>query len=191
MSNIKLEIELESTRAVLFNRFAEDDAMAQENAKIKKGKKDKGTPQEQARKCLYEQNNKIYFPFSWFSGSLKKAACDFKMQGSRKTYKDLINVATVFADERIFLEGGISPENTEVFSTSVVIPATRGRIMKHRPRLNNWTCKVRVNLDTDFITKSDFMEILKHSGERVGIGDWRPGKGGPFGTFKVLDVKEI
>jgi len=109
----------------------------------------------------------------------------------RKTFKDIVGVGVSFEDEKIFFNDNLSPEDTEVHSVSVVIPSTRGRIMKHRPKVNKWKCSFTVSLENDFLSKDNFQEILKHAGERVGVGDWRVGKGGPFGTFKVVSVNEI
>ena len=78
-----------------------------------------------------------------------------------------------------------------VDSRSIVIPATKGRIMAYRPRFNQWSLRfgLRINetlLECDFVKK-----LLVEGGEQLGLGAFRAEKGGTFGLFEVVEWAEV
>lgn len=84
------------------------------------------------------------------------------------------------------LDADSSPITTfEIDSRPVVIPATKGRIMRHRPRLNAWGSEFFLEVDESLVDLTLVHECLSEGGARLGIGDFRPEKGGPFGRFQI------
>lgn len=73
----------------------------------------------------------------------------------------------------------------EVDRRSVVIPATGGRIMCHRPRFDVWSLSFTVEYDSSMINEATVRELVDHAGGRIGIGVFRPARRGPFGRFRV------
>jgi hypothetical protein len=73
----------------------------------------------------------------------------------------------------------------EVDSRSVVIPATGGRIMAHRPRLDKWSLTFRLMIDTTMFTEAFTRKLVDDAGKRIGLGDFRPDRKGIFGKFVV------
>ncbi len=70
----------------------------------------------------------------------------------------------------------------------------RQGIMRSRARLDKWTLAFTLNVDSEDMEATDFgalQEILKEAGRRIGVGDFRPSKGGPFGKFVVKKFKQI
>ena len=87
----------------------------------------------------------------------------------------------------------ICPLNTkkyEVDSRSVVIPSTGGRIMCHRPRLDEWALDFTLDIDTEMFSPALVRQIVDDAGKKVGLGDYRPDRKGPFGKFVVVNWKE-
>jgi hypothetical protein len=72
-----------------------------------------------------------------------------------------------------------------VDSRAVVIPATRGRILRHRPMFNEWSVTFDLQINTDLIDERMVREIVNNAGALVGIGDFRPAKKGPYGRFSI------
>ena len=68
-----------------------------------------------------------------------------------------------------------------------MIPATKGRIMRHRPRLNQWAMEFALEIDEDMINSQTVHQLLSEGGSKIGLGDFRPDKGGPFGRFLVVN----
>ena len=77
----------------------------------------------------------------------------------------------------------------EVDSRSVVIPATGGRIMAHRPRLDKWSLTFRLAIDTDMFAETFARKLVDDAGKRIGLGDFRPDRKGIFGKFVVTKWK--
>ena len=70
-------------------------------------------------------------------------------------------------------------------SRMVVIPATKGHVVRHRPRLDEWGCSFVLSYDDILLKETEARRILDDAGLRVGILDFRPERKGPFGRFMV------
>jgi hypothetical protein len=55
------------------------------------------------------------------------------------------------------------------------------KIMRTRPRIDDWSATIEVAYIPELVTKRDVQDALVRSGSIVGIGDWRP----RFGRFAV------
>lgn len=69
----------------------------------------------------------------------------------------------------------------------VVIPATKGRGVRYRPRLDEWQVSFGLEYDNTLLTEVELREVVDNGGSRVGPLDFRPEKKGPFGRFMVTD----
>ena len=72
-----------------------------------------------------------------------------------------------------------------VDTRAVVIPSTGGRILTHRPLFDDWKLEFVVHLDTSIVGPGVFRQIVDDAGSRIGLGDFRPSKKGPYGRFRV------
>jgi len=70
-------------------------------------------------------------------------------------------------------------------SRRVVIPATKGAVIRHRPRLNKWSCSFSLIYDEVLLSEKDARAIVDNGLDRVGMLDFRPEKKGPFGRAMV------
>ncbi|MGH7297563.1 MAG: hypothetical protein ACRELB_21680, partial [Polyangiaceae bacterium] len=71
------------------------------------------------------------------------------------------------------------------------IPATKGRIMRFRPRLDAWTAQVNIRINEDVLEPAIVRQLLDEGGQQLGVGDYRPERGGPFGTFALVSWAEL
>jgi hypothetical protein len=62
--------------------------------------------------------------------------------------------------------------------------------MRHRPRFDCWGLKFSIGVDDTLMKVEDAQMLLEQSGLSIGIGDFRPEKRGPFGTFRVTRFEE-
>lgn len=69
---------------------------------------------------------------------------------------------------------------------SVVVQ--RVRVMRCRPIFNDWALISEIIFDSAIIDKSDVIRMLETAGTLIGIGDYRPQKGGDYGRFIVEEV---
>lgn len=61
----------------------------------------------------------------------------------------------------------------------------QSRLMRYRPRLNDWSLLVEVIFDETMIERAQIIAAAENAGKYIGLGDYRPAKGGPFGRFTV------
>lgn len=182
------EVKIEGISPLLINRFKEQAEVPQ---KMKKsGKKDYGTPREQAESSAYvDPNGKMWIPSTWPKGCLSTVASDYKLPGSRKSVKSVIGGAVIPVDEKIYFDEEFQLKDIEVDSRPCVVQ--RARIMRHRARLEKWSLTFCIQIEDSILEPSNVHEMLSDSGRRAGIGDFRPARGGPFGRFAVTQWKNI
>ena len=70
-------------------------------------------------------------------------------------------------------------------SRAVVVPVTKGRIVRHRPRIDEWKVTFNLEWDDTLLSNDELRKIVDNTGARVGLLDFRPEKKGPFGRFIV------
>ena len=61
----------------------------------------------------------------------------------------------------------------------------QARLMRYRPRLCDWSLTVTVYYDESMVESRQLIAAAEDAGTFVGLGDYRPEKGGIFGRFKV------
>lgn len=172
MENV--EVRIEGISPLLMHRFP---VMAEDpKSKEKNNKKN----EDNVESYLYlDEDKKLCQPSTHLIGTMKKAGAKFQIPGQGKlTYKNLIGSGAVI----------ISPDyiphemqKWEIDRRPVVV--MRARIVRARPVLTKWALTFTIEYDEDEISKEVLKELLDYSGRRVGIGDFRPEKGGPFGRF--------
>jgi hypothetical protein len=177
----KIKIEITGVSPLLQHRFPVEES----EAKIK----NKKSMQDDVERSLYRHpDGTIYQPAIHLICSLKKAGAKFKIPGQGKlTYKNLIGSGAI-----IIWPDAIphKHQSFEIDARPVVVPATRGRVVRKRPVFKNWAFEFDLEYDEDEISSATLRELLDYAGKRVGIGDFRPERGGPFGRFMVSEFKK-
>ena len=70
---------------------------------------------------------------------------------------------------------------------------TRGRgngVLLHRPRFDEWSIEGTVLYDDRHLSGQDVRKLFDESGRFQGLGSYRIGTGGPFGSFAVTEWRE-
>lgn len=57
--------------------------------------------------------------------------------------------------------------------------------IRYRAEFKEWRVDLRILYNMRVISKEQIAHLLNLAGFSVGIGDWRPEKGGQFGMFEV------
>lgn len=179
---------IEGTTSLVQHRFSE-----QSEDDVQKGTRligpRHGTPREEAERAAYRHpDGTLYHPGAAIARLLREAGANHKIKGSRKSVKFAVPSAVIVLDDAVTL---LEPETDapladfEVDSRPVVIPATKGRVMRHRPRLDKWAMLFHLEIDDDLLPADFVHQLLEEGGRKIGLGDFRPEKGGPFGRFAV------
>lgn len=62
-------------------------------------------------------------------------------------------------------------------------------VQRSRPKILKWGCRVPFEVDDTIANFEVLEEIANLAGRTVGLGDFRPEKGGPFGRYTAKLVK--
>jgi hypothetical protein len=87
------------------------------------------------------------------------------------------------------IECSLNTKDFEVDTRSVVVPATGGRIIKHRARLDKWELSFTLQVDETIFDERFVRQLVDDAGMKCGLGDFRPNRKGLFGKFKVIEWK--
>lgn len=183
-----ITVTIEGVASLLQHRFGEQ-AEADVQASTRLIGPRRGTPREEAEKVAYRfPDGSHYHPGASIARLLREAGSNHKMTGTRKSAKFAVPSAVIVTEDAIPL---VDPDTKtpivefEVDSRPVVIPATKGRVMRHRPRHDRWQMTFHLQIDDNMLPVTFVQELLEEGGRKLGIGDFRPEKGGPFGRFAI------
>jgi hypothetical protein len=140
---------------------------------------------EQAEFATYRTpDGELYVPGINVQRGIVSAACFSKGKG-RGTLQKTAAACMFVSPEYLIL----NPQEYIVDSRAVVIKATRGRIVRHRPRLDTWSISFDLEWDGNLISEPQARRIVDDLGCRVGLLDFRPECKGAFGRFMVTSWK--
>ena len=132
-----------------------------------------------------------YVPASWIKGSLIGAGKARRLGTAIKTSVLLNDEFFPLAYDGPRTYEGLYEEIENFSHFSMVNVGTGGKksmVPCVRPCFRNWSLEVTGQYDEETIDEDNFRWAVERAGQVVGIGDWRPDKGGTFGRF---DAKVI
>ena len=186
-----IAVKIAGLTPLLMNRFPDDDPNARPRSSMVG---DKGTPREQAEPKAYRlPTGGLYLPGpNIYSGLIE--AGKFHKLGKRQvtTLKGSLIPSGIFLLEPecpLILPDSIKSAlitDFEVDSRPVVIPSTGGRIICHRPRLDDWGCCFTLQVEEREFDPKFVRTLVDDLGSKVGLGDFRPQRKGQFGRFMVV-----
>jgi len=144
--------------------------------------------EEQAELAAYRcpDTEELYIPGVAIQRALISAAAYSKGKGRASLQKQAAACLLV-NPERVSL--GVS--TYKIDSRPVVIPATKGRVMRHRPRLDDWQASFELEYDENLLDEKQVRQIVDDMGSRVGLLDFRPERKGPFGRSMVIEWRTL
>lgn len=63
--------------------------------------------------------------------------------------------------------------------------------LRYRPYYLRWAVLVTFEIDAELLTTEDLCNLVDRAGFGVGIGEWRPEKGGEYGRFEVDRTRSV
>jgi hypothetical protein len=119
----------------------------------------------------------IHVPHGAFHGALASAAID--IPGATKAKMERL---TSITDVTVELFG-----IPHIFCAMVRnSDQNRTPDVRTRPIFPEWACRVTIQYVKDLLTERAIGNLFGAAGTIVGIGDWRPQKGGPYGRWRVV-----
>jgi hypothetical protein len=185
-----VQVTIEGVSPLLTNKFTDAAALAVSGGTSATYVGHKGSPREQAERKLYvDDAGVIHVPGPNVFRAIIDAGVFHKAGKSKVTTArtSLVPAAVALLELTCPLTSPDgSPPKWEVDSRSVVVPSTGGRIMCHRPRLDTWKLSFTLEVDTAMFALPLVRQLVDDAGRRIGLGDFRPSRKGPFGRFVVV-----
>lgn len=187
---MKINVTIQGITPLIMNRFTEAAEVAVSGGTSVSFRGDKGTPRDQAEAKRYaDQAGHLFIPGPNIFACII-AAGTFHKAGKSKltTMKTSLIPAGLMVDDLVCNLTNADGEmltDWEVDSRSVVIPSTGGRIMCHRPRVDEWHTSFTLDVDGTMFSPALVRAVVDDAGKKVGLGDFRPARKGPFGRFVV------
>lgn len=146
----------------------------------------KHDPLNEFREAIYRNRDDsrpsaIHLPSGSFSGALASAALD--IPGAKKS--QIMRLCSV-SSHQIDLYG--VPRLGMDMTRSSDMAKTPD--VRTRPYFNEWCCEVEIEFVSSLIKEGQVANLMAAAGSIVGIGDWRPQKGGSFGKFMVVEADD-
>jgi len=177
----QIKVSIKGTAPLLQHKMS----IEQEAQLISKTKKSTGQNKgDDPEDYLYKVGNKICQPAEHILQAIIKRLSGYKIQGKgKKTYLEMgkgsLNVVPDMIPHKIQI--------WEPDSRTVVIKATKGRVVRIRPKLNNWELDFTIELINDEFPVEVIKAALDDAGREGGLGDYRP----RFGRFIVTSFQEV
>jgi hypothetical protein len=143
---------------------------------------EKKSPEEQCKYAEYRtSDSKLYIPAINLQRALVSAASYSKGKG-RASLQKIVAACVLVSPEHLIL----STQTYAIDARPVVIPSTKGRVLRYRPRLDTWSVTFEIEFDDNLLTENQLRRVVDDCGSRVGLLDFRPEHRGPFGRFSVI-----
>ena len=171
--NKTISCSIQGLSPLLMHRFPMQQVIAIE----------KMSPEEQAELAAYRipESDELYIPGLAIQRCMVGAATYSKGKG-RSSLQKVVAACVLVTPEYC----GLHMSDYVIDARPIVVPATKGRVIRYRPRLDNWDVSFQIEYDHTLLTEAQLRTVLDDAGSRVGLLDFRPEKKGPFGRFMVV-----
>lgn len=172
----KVKVMIKGTAPLLQHRYPMEEHPEEKSKKVKKIY----PAQDECEKSLYMDDKlKIYQPAEHIYSCIIMAGKNF-LYDKRKMYASVLKGMILVTPSAIYHKD----QNWVIDRRPVVI--NRARIVRARPRFDNWELEFEIEYDEEVISEFKLKEIVDFAGNRVGLGDFRP----LFGRFIVTEFKK-
>jgi hypothetical protein len=185
-----VDVEIVGVTALLINRFNEDAEEVKPTRRVIVKERD---PAAEAEKAAYRApDGTLYFSAQAIPRAMSDAGSSHKQRGNRKTLRYVVPSAIRMTSDIVtILDANGKPQRKfEIDRRPISIPSTKGRIMRYRPRFDAWSARFELVVNDDLLAPELAHQLLAEAGMSIGIGDFRPARTGPFGTFRVTRFDE-
>lgn len=180
---ISVKITVEGITPLIMNKFNNEESLMSFNLRDKNT-----TPREIAETCAYKsKDGTLYVEGFAILKAIIEAGRFHKDPNNHK--KNLTNNTSSTIPAYLEFVNDICSLNTkefEVDSRSEVIPSTKGRVMKYRPRLDKWKLSFEVKFEETSLSEKLVRSLIDDAGTKCGLLEHRPNRKGMYGKFKVI-----
>jgi hypothetical protein len=141
------------------------------------------------RKAYYDKKGNVIIPGIWFRGAIINAARQTRLVPNFATSKK--QTFTNYVESFIVENIGEKYKEKMLEYDGQYVDGQGGRggskVWRIRPRLDNWTAKLRIVDPAGRMLKDELKALLEYAGMFVGVGD---GKKINYGRFEIITIME-
>lgn len=181
----KINVKIKGTSPLLMHRLNPDD-LKQKTRKRGQEYDSKKDAQKAAYIDKIGKKKQLYIPAEAIYGMIMATAKQYRSR--RASLRNILAGAIRIDPMKIPL----GHCNYEVDVRPVVVQ--RQRVLRSRARLDDWAVEFSVLYNENIMTdelKASLKTVLEDGGNRIGLLDFRPQRGGWFGTFEVTEFREV
>lgn len=177
-----IAVPIIGTTPLIVHRFSEKaKRIMLDNMQGRKNPKEHKDPEAEYEAALYRLKDDRYgFPTIGFKAATVGGArfySQITMTGLRQC---------IFFRGEASPDGMLTPIEGEPHMREDVVRVNRGGTdLRYRPEFSEWSATLLVTYVKSMLTRDSVVELINAGGMGVGVGEWRPEKGGDFGTFEV------
>ena len=176
------------------HRYSQSRAYSRDVPPLEKEKSDAYEERTWRNRCHFDDNGEVYIPPTAFKEALTGAASylSIKIPGKRNATYTKHFVAGLIVSSGIRL--GIKKENVKGEWLYLNADGKKGgntRVWRCMPYVETWKGDLSIHVMDEVITKDTLLYHLQQAGVFVGIGRFRPQKGGYYGRFIVKELVEV
>lgn len=181
-----IDVTIEGVSPLLMGAFpdAQREAIEAGSSSALKSSAEKGTARDRAELRAYRSaDGVLHIPAVCLMAAIVEAGKHIKVGRQKITTStsSLVPAGVFVAPEEVSL--GVT--DYELDTRRCVNPSTKGAMIVHRPRLDQWKASFQITVDPDLFTAGIVRELVDIAGKRIGLMEFRPQKKGPYGRFVV------
>lgn len=185
-----LEVPIVGTAPLIVHRFSEKAKRQMLDAtQGRKTPKEPKDPHAEYDAAFYRMKDGESFGFP--AVAFKKATV-----GAARFYGKDVSMAAL--KQCMFFKGepgadgqGLFPVSGEPQMREDVVTVGRGSDLRYRPEFVEWSTTLTVTYVLSSLTRSSILSLIDAGGMGVGVGEWRPEKGGDFGTYRIDPTRDV
>lgn len=161
-----------------------------ESAQKMSAKKVPSAAEEAENNCYRDEEGDLYVPAIFFRQAAVTAGKGRKFGKNYAT--TLLKGGLMDPDRRAKLS---DPSTGEILHSYGIderpVVVSKARVLRARPRFESWGADILLDYDEETLNPDMIADVLSVAGVRVGVGDYRPERGGWFGRFRVESYNEV
>lgn len=182
---LRVKVTLKGITPLLQNKLSEDQLLRLHTKEKTSKTAPRLSPREEAAAKLHQtEDGKPIIPGEALFACLKNAGVFIRLDAKRQmsTKQSTLLPAFIHIDEPYHL---IESPGWEVDMRQGKNPNGGEAVCIIRPRFDQWKITFHMQIDVSEIGEDRIRELVDKAGARIGLHDFRPARGGTFGTFIV------
>lgn len=78
-----------------------------------------------------------------------------------------------------------------IMREDVVRVGRGGTDLRYRPQFTEWSTVLTITYVRSMLDRESLLSLVDAGGLGVGVGEWRPEKGGDFGTYEIDESRQV